>query len=57
MAWLIPVLLVAAAIFFWALAHRATDELVAWCRFLLACFLLLLALIYTVAMAAQWVMT
>lgn len=57
MQWLIPVLLVAAAVFFWALSHRATDELVAWCRFLLAGFLMLLALIYTVAMAAQWVMT
>lgn len=57
MAWLIPVLLVAAAVFFWALSHRATDELVAWCRFLLAGFLFLLAVIYTAAMAAQWVMS
>lgn len=57
MPWLLPILLFAAAIFFWALSRRATDELVAWCRFLLACFLLLLALIYTVAMAAQWVMS
>lgn len=57
MEWLIPILLFAAAIVFWALSHRATDSLVAWCRFLLACFLLLLALIYTVAMAAQWVMS
>lgn len=57
MQWLLPVLLFAAALVFWALSHRATDELVAWCRFLLACFLLLLALIYTVAMAAQWVMS
>lgn len=57
MAWIIPILLFAAAVVFWALSHRATDSLVAWCRFLLACFLLLLALIYTVAMAAHWVMS
>lgn len=57
MQWLLPVLLFAAAVFFWALAHRETDELVAWCRFLLAGFLLLLAVIYAVAMAAQWVMS
>lgn len=57
MPWLIPVLLVAAAVFFWALSRRATDELVAWCRFLLAGFMLLLALIYTAAMAAHWVMS
>jgi len=57
MQWLIPVLLAAAAVFFWALSHRATDELVAWCRFLLACFLLLLALIYALAGAAHALLT
>jgi hypothetical protein len=57
MAWIIPILLFAAAVVFWALSYCATDSLVAWCRFLLACFLLLLALIYTVAMAAQWVLS
>lgn len=57
MPWIIPALLFTSAVVFWRLSHRATDELVAWCRFLLACFLLLLALIYTVAMAAQWVMS
>lgn len=57
MAWTIPAVLIALAVGFWVLSQRATDELVAWCRFLLACFLLLLALIYTVAMAAQWVMS
>lgn len=48
MQWLIPTLLFAAFIF-WRLSHSATDELVAWCRFILAAFLLILALIYSVA--------
>lgn len=57
MPWFLPIVLFAAAIVFWALSHRATDELVAWCRFLLACFLLLLAVIYAVALAVHWVMS
>ncbi|HZX51500.1 MAG TPA: hypothetical protein VFE95_05720 [Pseudomonas sp.] len=57
MAWTIPAVLIALAVGFWALSHRATDELVAWCRFLLACFLLLLALIYAVALTVRWMMS
>lgn len=57
MEWLIPVLLFAAAVFFWAISFRTDDAVAAWCRFLLACFLLLLAVIYAVAMAAQWVLS
>jgi hypothetical protein len=56
MQWLIPVLLLVAAVAFWRLAFYAKDELVAWCRSILACFLLILALIYSVAMLAHWVM-
>ena len=57
MAWTIPVVLIVLAVGFWALSHRATDELVHWCRFLLALFLLLLAVIYAVALGAHWVMS
>lgn len=57
MQWLIPGLLFAAAVFFWAISFRTDDAIAAWCRFLLAGFLLLLALIYVVAMAAHWVMS
>lgn len=56
MAWLIPILLFAAAVFFWAISFRTEDAIAAWCRFLLACFLLILALIYSVVMLAHWVM-
>lgn len=57
MQWLIPVLLVAAAVFFWALSFRTDDSLVAWCRYLLACFLFLLALLYAVPLAVRWLMS
>lgn len=57
MQWLIPGLLFAAAFFFWAISFRTDDAIAAWCRFLLAGFLMLLAVIYTVAMAAQRVMS
>lgn len=56
MQWLIPILLLVAAVTFWRLSFHTDDELHAWCRFILACFLLILALIYLVAMFAQWVM-
>lgn len=57
MSWLIPGLLFAAAFFFWVISFRTDDAIAAWCRFLLAGFLMLLAVIYAVAMAAQWVMS
>jgi hypothetical protein len=57
MEWLLPALLFAASAVFWVLSRRATDELVHWCRFLLACFLLLLAVIYAVALAAHGLMS
>lgn len=57
MEWLIPGLLFAAAVFFWAISFRTDDAVAAWCRFLLACFLLLLAVIYAAAMAANWIMS
>lgn len=56
MQWLIPSLLLVSAFTFWRLAFHTNDELVAWCRFILACFLLILALIYSVVMLAHWVM-
>lgn len=54
MPWLIPALLFALAVVFWRLSFRTDDRLVAWCRFLLACFLLCLAVIYGVVGAIQW---
>lgn len=53
MGWLIPILLFVAALTFWRLSHKAADKVVAWCRFLLAVFLSILALVYTAAMLAS----
>nr|WP_298117405.1 hypothetical protein [uncultured Pseudomonas sp.] len=51
MAWAIPVFLFAASFVLWRMSFRADDSVVAWCRFLLAGFPLILALIYVAALA------
>lgn len=57
MHWLIPTILIAAAFVFWLLSHRTDDRLVAWCRFMLACFLALIGAAYVSALAARWLFT
>lgn len=51
MAWIIPAVLFALAVMFWRLSFKTDDHIVAWCRFLFAVFLLILALIYGFAVA------
>lgn len=55
MTWLIPTILFVLAFASWRWSFRAADKLVAWCRFILAVFLLCLAAIYGVIGAIQWV--
>lgn len=47
MAWIIPALLFIAAVVFWRLSFRTDEYIVAWCRFTLALFLFLVALIFS----------
>lgn len=56
MEWLLPILIFAVAAVFWVLSYCTQDVLVFWCRFMLASFLLLLALIYSIAIIAQGLM-
>jgi hypothetical protein len=56
MPWLIPALLFVAAVVFWRLSFHTDDAVAAWCRFLLACFLLCLALIFAgVQLVHGWI--
>lgn len=55
MPWIIPTLLLVAAMEFLRSASQATGALVAWRRFIVAVFLLLLAAIYGVVIGVQWV--
>lgn len=55
MPWLIPAFLFMAAVICWRLSFHADDAVVAWCRFLLAGFFLLLALIYATVQLLHWV--
>ncbi|MGQ7956497.1 hypothetical protein ACUTAF_02050 [Pseudomonas sp. SP16.1] len=56
MPWLIPALLFVAAVVFWRLSFHTDDAVAAWCRFLLACFLLSLALIFAgVQLVHGWI--
>lgn len=49
-------ILLALSIMCWAWSHRAIDRLVAWCRFMLSVFLMLLGLAYAVMGAVLWVL-
>lgn len=50
MPWLIPALLFIAAVVFWRLSFRTDQYIVAWCRFSLAMFLIMIALVYSGAL-------
>lgn len=50
MAWLVPAILFVLSVVFWRLSFRATDAVVAWCRFIAALFVLLLTAVYAVAL-------
>lgn len=53
---MIPLCFLVLAILCWLWSHTATDRLVAWCRFMLAGFMLILGLIYAVMGAVLWVL-
>ena len=57
MNWLIPTILFALAYLSWRWSFKADEALVAWCRFILAVFLLALSLIFAVVGWLQWLVT
>ncbi len=51
MAWLIPFVLFVAGFTFWRLSFRATDFVIAACRWVFALILMILALVYVLAIS------
>lgn len=51
MAWLVPLPVLLLALFFWRLSFKTDDLLAAWCRFVLAAGLMLIASAVSIGIA------